>query len=103
LTPGDGLDAGHADTHRPPRPPPLTAAHYRDLLTPQLAVATAGRERAASHAASRYGRGAPPSWPASRGATAGRSRRHRPARGGGRAGGPSHGANRNYTLHRIKW
>src|SRR5207245_138836 len=56
LSPGDALDAGRADTRRPLRPPPLTSSHHRGWLTPLLAVATAGRERAAPHAASRHGR-----------------------------------------------
>src|SRR2546427_7506361 len=34
LTPGDGLDAGRADTRHPLRPPPLTASHHRLAHTP---------------------------------------------------------------------
>src|SRR5262249_61326669 len=55
LTPGDALDAGRADTRRPLRPPPLTAAHHRGVLTPLLAGATAGRERALPRPPSRHG------------------------------------------------
>src|SRR5215510_12244504 len=56
LPPGDGRDASRADTRRPLSPPPLTASHHRSVLTPLLVEATAGRERAAPHAASRHGR-----------------------------------------------
>src|SRR5262245_15119946 len=56
LTLGNGLDAGRADTRHPLRPPSLTASHHRGVLIPLLAGATAGRERAAPHAASRHGR-----------------------------------------------
>src|SRR5215467_5223288 len=56
LTPDDGLDAGPTDTRRPLRLPLQTAAHHRGVLTALLAGATAGRERAAPHAAPRHGR-----------------------------------------------
>jgi len=54
--PGDALAAGCADARRLLRPASLTASHHRGVLTPLLAVATAARERAAPHAASRHGR-----------------------------------------------
>src|SRR5207244_3434582 len=60
LSPGDALDAGHADT---PTPHQLTATR-RSLscalfLTPLLAAATAARGSAAPRAGSRHGRSAP--------------------------------------------
>src|SRR5882672_4148063 len=48
--PGDALAAGCADARRLRRPTALTASHHRGVLTPLLAVATAGRESAAPRA-----------------------------------------------------
>jgi hypothetical protein len=56
LPPGDAFDAGHVTARRLLRPPPRAASSHRGLFTPLRAVATAGRERAAPHAASRPGR-----------------------------------------------
>src|SRR5215831_18582965 len=99
LPPGDGLDAGHADTRRLLKPPPLTAAHHRGVLTPLLAGATAGRERAAPHAASRHGRRAPPPWPVYTAATACLSPRRWSAPAAVAVGAGKHAASRNYSTH----
>jgi hypothetical protein len=56
LTPGDAFDAGRADARRRLRSSPLAASHHSCGLTPLLAGAMAGRERAAPHATSRHGR-----------------------------------------------
>jgi hypothetical protein len=56
LSPGDALATGCADARRLRSPASLTASHHCGVLTPLLAVAMAGRERAAPRVASRHGR-----------------------------------------------
>jgi hypothetical protein len=68
--PVDALAAGCADARRLRRLPSFAASHHYGVLTPLLAVATAGRERATLHAASTHGRSGPPPSPASVAATA---------------------------------
>src|SRR5712691_8380492 len=58
LSPGDALDAGHADARRHLRLSSLAASHHDGLLTAQLAAATAARGTAAPRAASTHGRSA---------------------------------------------
>src|SRR6266702_7339661 len=100
LSPGEALDAGHADT---PIPHQLTATR-RSLscalfLTPLLAAATAARGRAAPRAGSTHGRSAPRPWLVSGAATAWPSRCHGWVRTAATAGVRRRVANRSYSTH----
>src|SRR5215470_8539019 len=62
LNRGDALEVSRVDARRLLRLPSHAAFHHHRVLTPPRAVATAGRGRAAPHAASRRDRsGSPPS------------------------------------------
>jgi hypothetical protein len=97
LTPGDGLDAGRADTRRPLRPPPLSASHHRDLLTPLLAVATAVPATTAPPSGTRHGPSTRRPWPAYRAASIWLSLSRWWAGAGATAGVRWYVANRNYN------
>src|SRR5712671_6352316 len=100
LSPGDALDAGHADT---PTPHQLTAIR-RSLscslfLTPLLAAATAARGRVALRAGSTHGRSALRPWLVFAAATAWPSRCHGWVRTAAAAGVRRRVANRSYSTH----
>src|SRR6266571_360639 len=69
LSPGDALDAGHADARRPLRRSSRAASHHHGWLTPPRVVATAAPETAAPRAASRRDRSDLLPWPAYKAAT----------------------------------
>src|SRR5262249_17293491 len=73
LTPGDVLDASHADARHRLGSPPLAASHHSCGLTPPPAAARVAHETTTRRATSRHGRSAPPPWRASAAATAWRS------------------------------
>ena len=101
LSPGDALDAGHADTPTPHRLPatPRRCLSCSLFLTPALAAATVARETAAPRAASRHDPSVQRPWRASAAASAWRNHSQGSARTVSRAGARWYGASRNYHRH----